>query len=167
MSQYEYAAVPAPRQVPKVKGVKGAEQRFAHAMTELLNAWAAEGWEFLRAETLGYEEKGGLIGRGASGSVTMLVFRRSLAVGLAEFVETAPPPEEMAREVPPEPMTPRVRPVRPEPATPAPPPPPPESADAPPRPAGLPPLTARRGASAPLRPVPGLTPDPDDRPRRG
>lgn len=104
MSQYEYAAVPAPKQVPKVKGLKGAEQRFAHGMTELLNTWAAEGWEFVRAETMGFEEKSGFIGKGSSGQTQLMIFRREMpaeAVDTAYYAEAAAPPEELARELPP------------------------------------------------------------------
>lgn len=154
MSQYEYAAVPAPRQVPKVKGVKGAETRFAHAMTELLNTWSAEGWEFVRAETLGFDDKGGLLGKASSGQATLMIFRRALeesAPDLSSYVETAPTPEDLVRDLR---ETPTTRPAAPD----------FEMTDqtaVPARPA----LSATREAGpAPLRPVP-MT-DPSPRPKR-
>lgn len=48
----EYKVIPAPRRGEKARGAKTTEDRFALALTELLNAMAAEGWDYLRAETL-------------------------------------------------------------------------------------------------------------------
>lgn len=101
MPIYEYAVVPAPRQAPRVRGVKGTERRFAHGLTELLNTWAAEGWEFLRAESLPCEERSGLFGK-ARNQQTILVFRRDLRedeLDTATMAETAATPEELAREL--------------------------------------------------------------------
>ena len=75
MAQYEYKVVPAPTKGIKVRGIKGAEGRFAHTIEQLMNEMAAEGWEYQRAETLPSEERHGL-----TQSVTtfrnLLVFRR-------------------------------------------------------------------------------------------
>lgn len=60
MTQYEYKIVPAPRKGRKAKGVKGNEARFAYAIEGLMNEYAADGWEFLRAEVLPSDERQGL-----------------------------------------------------------------------------------------------------------
>ncbi len=78
MAQYEYKVIAAPTKGTKAKGVKTAEDRFAHMLQELMNELGAEGWEFQRAETLPSVERAGL-----TGSTTnwrhVLVFRRLLA----------------------------------------------------------------------------------------
>lgn len=146
MRSYEYMAVPAPRQVPKVKGVKGAASRFAHGMTELLNTWAAEGWEFVRSETLPSEERSGLMSKKTEAMQTILVFRREIVEQAsypdpARYAEPAPTPEELARELPSAGST----------QPPADPAPAPSAPAAPQQPT----LTARREGPARLRPVPG------------
>ncbi|MDE9450746.1 DUF4177 domain-containing protein [Aliiroseovarius sp. Z3] len=85
MTQFEYEAIPAPRKGKKARGIKTNEDRFAHAMTELLNDMAAEGWEYLRADTLPCEERSGFTGR-TTVYQNILVFRRALVVD--EAVET-------------------------------------------------------------------------------
>ncbi|WP_322866279.1 DUF4177 domain-containing protein [Aquicoccus sp. G2-2] len=60
MTQYEYKIVPAPRKGRKGKGVKGPEARFAFAIEGVVNDYAAQGWEFQRAEVLPSEERHGL-----------------------------------------------------------------------------------------------------------
>jgi hypothetical protein len=67
--------VPAPNRAAKVKGAKGTEQRFAHALSQIMNELAAEGWEYLRTDTLPCEERTGLT-RKTSTFQNMLVFRR-------------------------------------------------------------------------------------------
>ena len=78
MTQYEYEVVPAPRKGKKAKGIKGSDGRFAHAMTELLNDMATEGWEYQRTDTLPSEERSGFTGR-TTVYQNLLVFRRPLA----------------------------------------------------------------------------------------
>tara|TARA_R110000764_G_scaffold133384_8_gene221443 strand:- start:2348 stop:2920 length:573 start_codon:yes stop_codon:yes gene_type:complete len=78
MTQYEYKVVPAPAKGLKGEGVKGPEARFANALEGLMNQLAADGWEYLRADTLPSTERSGL-----TGSTTewrnMLIFRRAVA----------------------------------------------------------------------------------------
>lgn len=80
---FEYKVVPAPTKGQKSKGVKSAEDRFAFALETVMNDLAAEGWEYLRADTLPSVERAGL-----TGSTTewrnLLVFRRSLGEAAAE-----------------------------------------------------------------------------------
>lgn len=88
MTHYEYKVVPAPRRGRKGKGIKGAEARFAFAIQTLMNDYAAQGWAFVRAETLPSEERHGL----ASAHTVyrdVLVFRRDRAVEQAPVNEPA------------------------------------------------------------------------------
>ena len=75
MTHYEYKVVPAPRRGERVKGVKAAEDRFAIALTNVMNTHAAQGWEYQRTETLPAEEREGLMGK-ATVFQNMMVFRR-------------------------------------------------------------------------------------------
>jgi hypothetical protein len=73
--EHDYRVIPAPTRGEKAKGVKGAAEQFAHALTQTMNRMAAEGWEYLRAETLPCEERDGWFGRKTT-QRHMLVFRR-------------------------------------------------------------------------------------------
>ncbi len=93
---HEYKVVPAPRRGEKAKGAKTTADRFAVALTALMNEMARDGWEYLRADTLPCEERVGLTGK-ATAFQNMLVFRRALAAPVAAPVvvaaaEPAPPP---------------------------------------------------------------------------
>ena len=81
---YEYRVIPAPVKGTKAKGAKTVEERFALTLQETMNAMAADGWEFQRAETLPSEERTGLTGR-KTVYHNMLVFRRENAVALDAF----------------------------------------------------------------------------------
>lgn len=74
---YEYAVVPAPRKGVKAKGVKSPEDRFAHALQEIMNEKGADGWEYVRTDTLPAEERQGLTGT-KTVYQNMMVFRRTL-----------------------------------------------------------------------------------------
>ena len=75
MQRYEYRVVPAPKKGKKAKGVKTAEGRFAAALGDCMNEMAADGWEYLRTDTLPSEERAGITGR-TTVFQNMLVFRR-------------------------------------------------------------------------------------------
>lgn len=77
MTRYEYLTVPAPKKGEKAKGVKGPDGRLAQAMTTLLNSYGADGWEYLRSDTLPLEERSGLTSKSVSYH-TVLVFRREV-----------------------------------------------------------------------------------------
>lgn len=83
MQMYEYLALPAPRKGSKVKGLKTPAERFAHAITEVMNEVAAEGWEFWRSETLPSEERKGFRGTTVVEN-HLLIFRRLSAEAMAE-----------------------------------------------------------------------------------
>ena len=75
MVNFEYKIVPAPVHGMRVRGVSEPEERFALSLEAVINEWAAEGWEYMRSETLPSSERTGLVG---SGPVYrgILVFRR-------------------------------------------------------------------------------------------
>lgn len=112
MSHLEYKVVPAPKKGLKAKGIKGADARFAHALEQLINDLAAEGWRYQRAETLPSEERSGL----ANFTTTyrnILVFSRP-AISVDSRAETTPakptkaiekPTEKPAIKAKPEPTT--------------------------------------------------------------
>ncbi|WP_375552009.1 DUF4177 domain-containing protein [Rhodophyticola porphyridii] len=91
MQRYEYKVVPAPEKGLKTKGVKPGAPRFAHTLENLMNGLGAEGWEYIRADTLPCTERAGL-----TGSQTIyrnvLIFRRGLESDTGETAETAPDP---------------------------------------------------------------------------
>lgn len=76
MSKFEYKAVPAPTRGTKAKGAKTTEDRFALSITETLNAMAADGWEYVRAETLPCDESKGLMRSQQTTYQNILVFKR-------------------------------------------------------------------------------------------
>ena len=76
MMNYEYKVVPAPVRGKKAKGVKTPEDRFAHALESAMNELGADGWEYLRADTLPCEQREGLMSK-TTVYQNMLVFRRA------------------------------------------------------------------------------------------
>jgi len=98
MQRYEYNVVPAPRRGEKARGVKTTEDRFALALTTLMNTLGRDGWEYLRADTLPVDERTGLTGTKTSFQ-NMLVFRRPVDEAKAE----APPPRLVVAEPAPAP----------------------------------------------------------------
>jgi len=75
MSAFEFRVVPAPRRGEKARGVRTTEERFALALTRLMNRMAADGWDYVRADSLPCEERSGLRGVRTTFQ-NMLVFRR-------------------------------------------------------------------------------------------
>lgn len=97
MQRFEYKVIPAPKRGEKARGVKSTEDRFAYALTSLMNELGAEGWDYVRADALPCEERVGLTGTKTTFQ-NMLVFRRMLGQDEAESraplrltAETAPP----------------------------------------------------------------------------
>ena len=88
--QYEYKVVPAPTRGKKARGVKTPADRFAHTLSETMNAQAAEGWEYLRTDTLPSEQRSGLTGR-TTVFQNMLVFRRAVEVAAEVEVDVEAP----------------------------------------------------------------------------
>ncbi|MCU0827281.1 MAG: DUF4177 domain-containing protein [Tabrizicola sp.] len=101
MQRFEYKVIPAPRRGEKARGVKTTEERFAYALTLLMNDLGAEGWEYVRADALPCEERVGLTGTKTTFQ-NVLVFRR--AIGSAAGTSANPsrlvlqdPPPQMPR----------------------------------------------------------------------
>lgn len=101
MQRFEYKVIPAPKRGERARGVKTTEDRFAYALTQVMNELGADGWEYVRADALPCEERVGLTGTKTTFQ-NMMVFRRVL---VAETEET---PRLMLR--------PALTPVQPEPA---------------------------------------------------
>ena len=70
----EYKVVPAPEKARKQRGLKGAAL-FAHSVGSLMNELAAEGWTYVRADTLPQEERSGLTNKTTTYR-NLLVFQR-------------------------------------------------------------------------------------------
>lgn len=79
MPKYEYKVVPAPAKGLKAKGIRSPEARFAHALASVMNTLGAEGWSYLRTDTLPAEERVGLT-KVKTTYHNMLVFRRELEI---------------------------------------------------------------------------------------
>lgn len=91
--QYEFKVVPAPRRGEKARGVKTTEERFALALTMMMNDLGREGWDYVRADTLPVDERSGLTGTKTIYH-NMLVFRRVVS----EVAADAAPQRLMAVE---------------------------------------------------------------------
>jgi hypothetical protein len=83
MQRFEYKVIPAPKRGEKARGVKTTEDRFAYALTQLMNQLGAEGWDYVRADALPCEERSGLTGTKTTFQ-NMLVFRRQVGAASAE-----------------------------------------------------------------------------------
>ena len=76
MSTFEYKTICAPRKALKIKGVKGADERYAQTLTDVINAQSADRWEYFRAESLPVDEKSGMMGKTEEKYLSLLIFRR-------------------------------------------------------------------------------------------
>lgn len=112
MQRYEYQVVPAPRRGEKSRGVKTTEDRFALALTGLMNRMGAEGWDYVRADTLPCDERVGLTGSKTTFQ-NMLVFRRVIEAGAAlTLAEAEPAPSPLLVAPVAEPAAPAMPPLR-------------------------------------------------------
>lgn len=78
MQRFEYKVIPAPKRGEKARGVRTTEDRFALALTTLMNQLGAEGWDYVRADVLPCEERVGFTGGVKTTFQNMLVFRRAI-----------------------------------------------------------------------------------------
>ena len=98
MPRYEFKVVPAPRRGEKLRGLKTTEDRFALALTNVMNDLGRDGWDYVRADTLPVDERVGFTGTKTSFQ-NMLVFRRIME---ADAAQPTPQPRLIASEpVPP------------------------------------------------------------------
>ena len=74
--QYEYMVIPATRQPGRYRGIRQADARFANSIGEQLNKLAADGWEYVRAESLPAEQRSGIFRKKVVTVYALLVFRR-------------------------------------------------------------------------------------------
>ncbi|WP_322889599.1 MULTISPECIES: DUF4177 domain-containing protein [unclassified Yoonia] len=102
---YEYKVIPAPMRGTKAPGVKSAEDRFALSLETAMNDLAADGWEYIRADTLPCEQREGLMSK-TTVYQNMLVFRRAKVVNTAPKMKpqrpappVAPPAEKVQKKV--------------------------------------------------------------------
>jgi hypothetical protein len=84
MQRFEFKVIPAPKRGEKARGVKTTEERFALALTSLMNQLGAEGWDYVRADSLPCEERAGFTSTKTTFQ-NVLVFRRVIE-GLAPEV---------------------------------------------------------------------------------
>ena len=89
MLRYEFKVIPAPRRGEKLRGVKTTEDRFALALTNVMNEQGRDGWDYVRADTLPVDERVGFTGTKTSFH-NMLVFRRMLGADAAQPAATPP-----------------------------------------------------------------------------
>lgn len=91
MPQYEYKVVPSPRKGEKSREARSVQDRFALALTQLMNRLGQDGWEYLRADALPCDERVGLTGSKTTFQ-TVLVFRRERDAAAAAYLTAAAPP---------------------------------------------------------------------------
>lgn len=77
MARYEYKVVPAPTKGVRAPGIKGNDARVAYALEQVMNEYGADGWEYIRADTLPFEERSRLT-RVETKYKNLLVFRRAM-----------------------------------------------------------------------------------------
>lgn len=123
MPRFEYKVIPAPKRGEKARGVKTTEERFAYALTSLMNELGAEGWDYVRADALPCEERVGFTGTKTTFQ-NVLVFRRVLGAAdtdarpgarlLLQEPAAAPAPRLGPAEAPPPATAPAVGPAKPD-----------------------------------------------------
>lgn len=101
MPQYEFKVVPAPRRGEKARGVKTTADRFALALSTLMNDLGREGWDYLRADSFPVDERAGFTGTKTTQQILM-VFRRVIEPAQPD-VPAAARPSRMADAVMPTP----------------------------------------------------------------
>ena len=88
MQRFEFKVIPAPKRGEKARGVKTTEDRFALALTNLMNQLGAEGWDYVRADSLPCEERSGFTSTKTTFQ-NVLVFRRAIPSASAEVSATS------------------------------------------------------------------------------
>lgn len=99
MKKFIYKVVPAPSHGRKAKGAKTTADRFALAVGDILNEMAADGWEYVRAETLPCDERRGLTGTQTTFQ-NLLIFRQVEADPVAKGDDAQLEPAPDAADLP-------------------------------------------------------------------
>jgi hypothetical protein len=110
MQRFEYKVIPAPKRGEKARGVKTTEERFAYALTLLMNELGADGWDYVRADALPCEERVGLTGTKTTFQ-NVLVFRRMIALADTEARSDVRPGARLLLQDPPAAPAPRLGPA--------------------------------------------------------
>lgn len=102
---YEYKCVGAPEKAKRRRGAKTRTDRVAHALQDLINREAVDGWEYQRTDLLPVEERTGLFSRMHETHRAVLIFRRarpdtarSVMRRGAEAAEQSDPPIRLAAD---------------------------------------------------------------------
>lgn len=88
MQRFEYKVIPAPKRGEKSRGVKTTEDRFALALTNLMNELGADGWDYVRADSLPCEERAGFTSTKTTFQ-NVLVFRRAIGTSAMETLQAS------------------------------------------------------------------------------
>lgn len=88
MQRFEFKVIPAPKRGEKARGVKTTEERFALALTNLMNELGAEGWDYVRADSLPCEERAGFTSTKTTFQ-NVLVFRRAIETSAMETLQAS------------------------------------------------------------------------------
>ena len=120
MAGYQYKTVAAPRRLKKVKGVKGKDALLAHAVEELIAVEAAQGWEYLRADSFPVEDKGGMFSKPVVTERAVMIFRKAIAAQQpVARPQAAPAPQPIAQQPAPQPAAHQAPPAQPQRAEPS------------------------------------------------
>lgn len=90
MQTFEYKVVAAPRKAKRAKGARTPKDRFARTLTDVINAEAREGWEYLRAESLPVDEKKSMLSSPTEAYHAVLVFRKAVSNRYETHTESIP-----------------------------------------------------------------------------
>lgn len=88
MQRFEFKVIPAPKRGEKARGVKTTEDRFALALTNLMNELGADGWDYVRADSLPCEERSGFTSTKTTFQ-NVLVFRRVIETSAMEALQAS------------------------------------------------------------------------------
>lgn len=91
MTATQYKCVPVPRRPKKARGHKTPCDAMAAAMETILNAEAAQGWEYLRTDLVPMEHRHGLFGAVQESHQAVMIFRRVAAAAPADADFAIPP----------------------------------------------------------------------------
>ncbi len=118
MATYEYKVIPAPGTGAKGRKHGTDDAYFSRVFETALNAQAAQGWEFLRSETVPFQHRQRFTGRVSVSHEAMLVFRRAADPATAHLPRLSgaaqTPPAPPLRAAAPGPVIPSLGPARPD-----------------------------------------------------